>query len=89
MLGQPLLEKSLALLLECFHATLKMCLQPIPAMNGEELHTLWYRSTLVYATNHVRKGLVAASAEIHLGTSSAVMIRDVASTESELSDSVF
>ena len=65
-----------------------MNLQPLAAVDGKELHTLRHAATLINAANHVGEGLVAASAEINLGTGHAIVVGDVAGTESELADAV-
>ena len=88
MLGQPLLIELLILLLEGFHAALEVNLQPLAAADGEESHTLRHAATFINTTNHVGEGLAAASAKIRLRTGHAVVVRNVAGTESELADAV-
>ena len=88
VLGQPLIIELMVLPLEGFHAALEMNLQPLAAVDGKELHTLRHAATLINAANHVGEGLVAASAEINLGTGHAIVVGDVAGAESELANAV-
>ena len=88
VLGQPLLVELLELLLEGFHTSLEMNLQPFAAADGKESHTLRHTATLINTANHVGEGLVAASAKIHFCTGHAVVVGDVAGTESEPADAV-
>ena len=64
MSGQPLLVEFLVLFLEGFHASLEMHLQPLPALNGEELHALRNVTTFIYAANDINKSIFAASPEV-------------------------
>ena len=72
------------LLLEGFHASLEMYFQPLPALNGEELHTLRYVATFIYATNDISKGVFTASPKVRFPTGSTIVVGNVASAESEL-----
>ena len=88
MSGHPLLMELLVLLLKSFHASLEMHLQPFPALNGEELHTLRHIATFIYAANDVGKGVFAASPEVRFPTGSTIVVRDVAGTETKLAHAI-
>ena len=88
VLGQPLLIELLELLLEGFHAALEMNLQPLAIADRKESHTLRHVATFVDTANHVGEGLAVASTKIHFCTAHAVVVRNVAGTESELADAV-
>jgi hypothetical protein len=76
------------LLLKGFHATLKMHLQPLSAMNREELHAFWYVATFINTADNVGKCVFAASTEIHFCTDSAIVVGYVASAESKLTNAI-
>lgn len=88
VLRQPLLIERLVLLLEGFHASLEMNLQPLAAADGEKLHAIRHAATLVDTANHVGESFAATSTKVLFGTGHAVMIWDVAGAESELTDTV-
>ena len=88
VLGQPLHVEYLVLLLEGFHAALEMNFQPLAAANREKLHALRHVAALINSANNVSESIVAASAEINLGTGHAVVVGNVAGAEPEFADTV-
>ena len=78
----------LVLLLEGFHASLEMHLQPSAAMNGEELHPFRHVATFIYTADDVSKGVIFASAEISFPTGSTIVIWNVASAEPKLTNTI-
>ena len=76
------------LLLKGFHAAFKMHLQPLAAMNGEELHPFRHVATFIYSANDVCKGVIFACTEVRLPTGSTIVVGNVASAESELANAI-
>ena len=88
MSGHPLLVEFLVLLLECFHASLEMYFQPLPTMDGEELHALRHIATFINAANDVSKGIFAASPEVCFPTGSTIVVGNIASAETKLAHAI-
>ena len=62
---------------------------PFAALNGKKLHTLRHITTFIYSSNDVSESFVAARAKVDISTSHAVMVGNITSAESKLTDFVF
>ena len=78
MLGQPFVVNQMELLLESRHASFEMHFQPSAVVHGIKLHTLWYRTPLIGAGDHIGEALRVAGREVLSATRRTVVIGQVA-----------